>query len=91
MAVEDDLFFFVPIFVLISWKGLGHARQTRNVCWYLSVSAALNKWTFMMRLLDLLWMLCWRDTMVRRKFPRNVEPYLYLVFIATILGVSVTD
>lgn len=87
MAVEDGLFFFVSIFVLISWKGLGHARQTRNVCWYLSVSAALNRWTFMMRLLDLLWMLCWRDTMVKR----NVGPYLYLVFVATILGVSVTD
>ena len=85
--MEDDLFFFVPIFVLISWKGLGHARQTRDVCWYLSVSAALNRWTFMTRLLDLLWMLCWRDTMVKL----NVGPYLYLVFVATILCVSVTD
>lgn len=56
------------------WKifPICHARQTRNVCWYLSVSAALNSWTFMMRLLDLLWMLCWRDTMVRQ----NVGPYL---------------
>ena len=57
------------------------------MCSGISVSAALNRWTFMMRLLDLLWMLCWRDTMVKR----NVGPYLYLVFVATILGVSVTD
>ena len=30
----------------------------------ISVSAALNRWTFMMRPSDLSWMLCWRDTMV---------------------------
>ena len=39
-----DLFFFsFPIFVLVFGKGLGHARQNHIG---ISVSVALNRWTF---------------------------------------------
>ena len=60
-----QIFFFFRFLFLFWFLGRVWAMQDKIIIRLgISVSSALNRWTFMMKPSDLSWMLCWRDTMV---------------------------